>query len=60
MSLRYTIRTQPDNRLYCVWDNTNDRIARSAENRDCVDLSLNEAFDASNDLNIQDRAIEKE
>ena len=54
MSLRYTVRLQPDNRLYCVWDNEHSKIAVYPDGRGYDDLTLSDAFDIASELNIQD------
>jgi hypothetical protein len=52
MTARYTVRAQTKSR-YCVWDNDREELAISAEHRACIDLRLDDAFEAADNLNKQ-------
>lgn len=50
MPPRYTVRRDFGEDRYSVWDNANDRPATSAD-RECTDLSFDEAFQVADALN---------
>ena len=52
MPARYTVRAEAESR-YCVWDNDREELAISQEHRACIDLSLDDAFKAADNLNQQ-------
>ena len=52
MMARYTVRAEAKGR-YCVWDNDREELAISQEHRACIDLSLDDAVKAADNLNQQ-------
>ena len=56
---RYIVRRAQGDQRYAIWDNGNKKVARDGE-RECSNLSFEEAFNMADNLNAEDAKIQSE